>query len=91
MHFQIYAEPGELEAKAEPLLRSLAEQLASVCPEAADVAELLSKAEQSRDPLADQGPLRFPVMRELHAKSRKIYQEQLDAMMKEIRSVIERE
>lgn len=89
MHFQIYAEPGELEAKAEPLLRSLAEQLAPICPEAANVAELLSKAEH--DPLADQGPLRFPVMRELHAKSRRIYKQHLDAMMEEIKGVIEGE
>ena len=88
MHFQIYAEPGELEAKAEPLLRSLAEQLAPICPEAADVAEMLNKA---HDPLADQGPLRFRVMRELHAKSQKVYKEQLAAMTEEIRSVLERE
>jgi len=89
MHFQIYAEPGELEAKAEPLLRSLAEQLAPLCPEAANVAELLSKSE--RDPLSDQGPLRFSVMRELYAKGGKIYREQLDAMLEEIKGVIEKE
>lgn len=85
MRFHLEAEPGELEEKGPALVKALLQQLDVNEPTTAAL-DAFEKAEQ--DPLSDQGPLRYAVMRELFDKKRQVYNEQVAAMMNEIEAVL---
>lgn len=85
MRFRLEAEPGELEEKAPALVKTLLAQF-EVDDRITAALDAFEKAE--KDPLSDQGPLRFVVMRELFQRKRQIYREQTAAMMGEIEAVL---
>lgn len=84
MDVRINADPEELEQKAQDLVKSLAHQLADYDPDLLDVVAHLCKSS-----LDDQVSMRYPVMRELHAKARRIYKDQMDRMLEEIERILE--
>lgn len=86
MKFHLEAEPGELEEKGPALVKALLQQFGDGDARVEAALEGFEKAEQ--DPLSDQGPLRFAVMRELFHRKRRVYKEQTDAMMTEIEAVL---
>lgn len=86
MKFHLEAEPGELEEKGAALVKTLLAQFDNGDPRISAAIEAFEKAE--KDPLSDQGPLRFAVMRELFHKKKAVYAEQTAAMMSEIETVL---
>lgn len=88
MKLHVETAPGELGEKAPLLVKNLLGQLADVDPRIQTALEALEKAEQ--DPLSDQGPLRYAVLRELFMRKRRAYEHQLGLMMQEVEALLSR-
>ncbi len=83
MRVRIDAQPGELEAKSDRLIASLAKALGKYHPEAATILEkaaTLPRKEQI---------LKFPVTRELERQTTAAYERQLELMLKDIAKVLD--
>ena len=81
MKMRIVAKPGEIAAKGEALVRSLSERLTSEAP---DLAEALEKALPQRE-----AELKYPMLRELKARTDAEYQSQLKGMVRDIGELLE--
>jgi len=82
VRLRIEATPDELADKSEALIKALADTLSVVDP---DLAERLEKAIPKDVP-----KLRQPALREIHERTRKLYEERLEWMLKDIGKVLDR-
>lgn len=85
MRIRLEASPEELAAKGNQLLEVLARSLE---PHHRGLSDALQKAivEADQD---EQPELRYPVLRELHERTRTAYAAQLDAMLRDINRVLD--
>lgn len=86
MKFRLEAAPEELREKSPALIKALLHQLEDADPRIRSALDAFEKAE--KDVSEDQGPLRFPVMRELFRRKRQVYEQQTAVMMAEIEAVL---
>jgi hypothetical protein len=75
------ATPDELQGKGTELVQVLADALFPANPE---LAEQLERALPRPEP-----SLKYPVLRELHARTAAVYRKQIDAMLREIGEVLD--
>jgi predicted GNAT family N-acyltransferase len=80
MKLQIDATPEELVEKADSLVESIGEFLRPIAP---DISEILEKALPRKE-----SELKFPVLRELQKRTEVLYEQQLEAMLKDIGKVL---
>lgn len=81
MRLRIEADPGELPAKSDSLAKALADALLHSAP---DLADALQKALPEKLP-----ELRFPVLKELHSRTKAEYDKQLRKMLDDIGKVLD--
>ncbi len=81
MRLELQATPEEIREKSGQLLERLGELLSGDVPEFTDALEKALPAKEQE--------LKYPVLRELAAKSRELYAHQVDRMIREIAEVID--
>lgn len=81
MRFRLNATPKELAEKSGKLVEELSELFQFDAP---DLAESLEKALPAKEP-----ELKYPVLRELQAKTAKLYREHMDQMLQAIGKVLD--
>ena len=82
MKLELVATPEELKEKGDKLIKSLSDLFQPVSPE---LAEYLEKALPQKET-----ELKYPVLRELHKRTKEAYEKQLKLMVKDIEGVLDR-
>ena len=82
MRLRIEATQDELASKAEILVKAIADTLVYVAP---DLSEKLEKAI-----IKDTVKSEHAVLRDIHKRTRKLYEERIDWMLKDINKVLDR-